>query len=287
VSTRDALPIPDRSPPPPHAWRSIWISDVHLGSRHAQVDALLEFLRDTESEYLYIVGDFVDGWELKRNWLWLDSYNTLIQKLLRKSRKGTKVILVTGNHDEFLQAFVGMRFGGLRLVERVVHQAADGRRYLVMHGHQLDGLVHFNRLLERVGSHLYDWVLELNLWLNRFGRRLGFRYWSVAAWLKSRAKSAVKYITGFEDAMVGLAQAHQVDGIICGHIHRAEMRHIGAVEYLNCGDWVESCSALVEDHAGHFNLLHFHENPVHGAGRGTRAPDPVLGGARAALPVGA
>jgi UDP-2,3-diacylglucosamine pyrophosphatase LpxH len=256
-------------------WRSIWISDVHLGTRHAQVDALLEFLKGTSSDYLYIVGDLIDGWELKRNWYWEDSYNTLIQKLLRKQRKHTRIIYVTGNHDEFLESFVGLTFGKLSLVKEAIHEAADGRRYLVIHGHQFDGLTHFNRLLERLGSRLYDWVLNLNQYLNRLRRQFGLGYWSFAAFLKSKAKSAVQYVTEYESVMMSLAAAHQVDGVICGHIHRAEIRQIGDLTYLNAGDWVESCTALVEDFAGNFSLIHFHEDPVHGAGRGTRAHDPV------------
>jgi UDP-2,3-diacylglucosamine pyrophosphatase LpxH len=261
----------------PTRWRSIWISDVHLGTRHAQVGPLLEFLRTTRSDYLYIVGDLVDGWELRKSWYWEDSYNTLIQKILRKNRKRTRVVYITGNHDEFLESFLGLRFGGLRLVREAIHEAADGRRYLVIHGHQFDGLTHFNRLLERVGSEVYNWILDLNLWFNRLRRRLGLGYWSLAAYLKSKAKSSVQYVTGYEEAMVRLAQAHQVDGIICGHIHRAEMRNIGGLEYLNCGDWVESCTALVEDFSGHFSLIHFHENSVHGAGRGSGPHDSGAG----------
>lgn len=268
-------------------YRSIWISDVHLGSKHAQVDALLEFLRETESKYLYIVGDFVDGWELRRNWLWDDSYNTLLQKILRKNRKGTRVFFISGNHDEFLEAFVGIRFGGLKVVERIVHEAANGKRYLVVHGHQFDGLTHFNRLLEHLGSWAYDVALDFNHYLNKVRRRLGMGYWSVAAYLKAKAKASVKYVTKYEQAMVGLAQQHQVDGVICGHIHRAEMRRIGTLDYFNCGDWVESCTALVEDFAGNLSLIHHHETALHGAGRGPRAFDAGAGAARDTLPVGA
>jgi UDP-2,3-diacylglucosamine pyrophosphatase LpxH len=227
----------------PTRWRAIWISDVHLGTRHAQVSALLDFLRDTESEYLYIVGDLVDGWELRRRWHWNEHHNTLIQKLLRKQRKRTRVFYVTGNHDEFLEPFVGLRFGGIQLAREVVHEGIDGRRYLVVHGHQFDGLTHFNRSLEHVGSHLYSVILDLNLWLNRLRRRFGLGYWSVAAYLKGRAKQAVQYITRYENAMTRLAEARGVHGIICGHIHRAEIRRIGSLEYMNRGDWVESHGA--------------------------------------------
>jgi UDP-2,3-diacylglucosamine pyrophosphatase LpxH len=271
----------------PTHWRSIWISDVHLGSRHAQVDALLDFLRDSDSEYLYLVGDLVDGWELRRRWHWTQQHNTLIQKLLRKQRKRTRITYLTGNHDEFLEPFIGLRFGGIHLAREVVHEAADGRRYLVVHGHQFDGLTHFNRALERLGSGLYTWILDLNLWLNRLRRRFGLGYWSVSAYLKDKAKKAVQYVTRYEVAMARLAEARGVHGIICGHIHRAEIRRIGSLEYMNCGDWVESCTALVEDALGRFHLIHFHENPVHGAGRGAGAYDAGAGREADAVAVGA
>jgi UDP-2,3-diacylglucosamine pyrophosphatase LpxH len=254
-------------------WRSVWISGVHLGTRHAQVGALLEFLRRMTADHLYLVGDFIDGWELRRNWFWTVDCNTLIQKILRKHRKQTRVTYVTGNHDEFLESFDGLRFGGVKLVRQAVHDGADGRRYLVIHGHQFDGLTHFNRLLERVGSRVYDWILDLNLWLNRLRRRLGMGYWSVSSCLKGKAKTAVQYVTNYEEAMVSMAEAHGVDGIICGHVHQPEVRRIGRLTYFNCGDWVESCTALVEDYEGNISLVRFHESPAHGTGRGPRAPD--------------
>ncbi len=260
-------------------YRAIWISDVHLGSRHARADSLLEFLREAECRHLYLVGDIVDGWELRRKWSWSADANTVIQKILRKNRKETKVTYIYGNHDEFLQGFVGMSLGGVRLVERAIHVTADKRRFLVLHGHQLDGLVHFNRLLERVGSRLYTGILDFNLYFNRVRRRMGFGYWSVSAWLKFQAKSAVKYVTQFEEGMVRLAADAGVDGVICGHIHRAEMRKVQGLDYFNCGDWVESCSALVEHWDGSFELIRFHEDRVRGAGRGTGPHDAGPGGA--------
>jgi UDP-2,3-diacylglucosamine pyrophosphatase LpxH len=168
-----------------------------------------------------------------------------------------------------------------------VHEAADGRRYLVVHGHQFDGLTHFNRRLEHLGSSVYNWCLELNLWLNRARHRFGLGYWSVAAYLKGRAKQAVKYITRYESAMIRLAASRGVHGIICGHIHRAEIRRVGALDYMNCGDWVESCTALVEDDLGRFRLIHFHESALHGAGRGSRPHDAGARSTADALPVGA
>ena len=254
-------------------YRAIWISDVHLGTRHSQVGKLLAFLRDTECEHLYIVGDFIDGWQLRRKWHWAEDYNVLIQKLLRKNRKKTRVTFLNGNHDEFLERYAGMSFGSVRLVERTVHTAADGKNYLVLHGHQFDGLSHFNRLLDRVGSVLYDKILDLNVWVNRVRRSLGFGYWSFASYIKLKAKRAVKYVTDYEEAMIQYCQKSGMNGVICGHIHRPEIREVGDVRYMNCGDWVENCTALAEDFAGNFSLIRFHESDVHSPGRGSGAHD--------------
>jgi UDP-2,3-diacylglucosamine pyrophosphatase LpxH len=260
-------------------FRSVWISDVHLGTKHAQVDALLDFLRESECRYLYIVGDLIDGWELKYKWFWRDEYNLLIQKLLRKSRKQTRIIYIGGNHDEFVENFIGLRFGNVTLARQVIHTSADGKKYLVIHGHQCDGIAHFNGLLDRVGSRLYQWILDLNLYLNRVRRSLGFGYWSIAAYLKFKAKQAVKYASDYETAIALMARKQKVDGVICGHIHRAEIKNINGVQYLNCGDWVESCTALVEDFDGTMRLIHFHENPVLHSRRGPRSHDAGDGGA--------
>ena len=258
----------------PVVCRSVWISDVHLGTKHARVAELLEFLRAVDCKYLYIVGDLIDGWELKFRWFWQDDYNVLIQKLLRKSRKQTKVIYITGNHDEFIDQFAGMRFGSVIMAQQAMHTAADGKKYLVIHGHQADGLTHFNHLLEKLGSHLYNWILDFNLHFNRLRRALGFGYWSLAAYLKFKAKSAVKYVTEYEETLAQMARNQKADGVICGHIHRAEIKNIGDMRYLNCGDWVESCTALVEDFDGRIQLIHFHENDALRAGRGPGSHDP-------------
>jgi UDP-2,3-diacylglucosamine pyrophosphatase LpxH len=261
-------------------FRSVWISDVHLGTKHARVDTLLDFLRQCECRYLYIVGDFIDGWQLRSKWHWEDRYNVLIQKLLRKSRKSTRIIYLTGNHDEFLEQFVNVNvnFGSVLLAREVIHMAADGRRYLVLHGHQFDGLTHFNRLLDRVGTRLYDWILDFNLYFNRVRRGLGFGYWSVSAYLKYKAKAAMKYVSDYEEAIIQMARKQNVQGVICGHVHRAEIRDTGDVVYLNCGDWVESCTALVEDFDGHIRLLQVHENNVQRTGRGAGTHDAGDGG---------
>ncbi len=242
-------------------YRTIWISDVHLGTRHARVTALLEFLREAECEHLYLVGDFIDGWQLRRKWYWTEEYNLLIQKLLRKSRKRTRVTFVTGNHDEFLEQFLGLSFGGVRLVERTVHQAADGKKYLVLHGHQFDGVMHFNRLLDRVGSVLYERILDVNVWVNRCRRWCGFGYWSFASYIKLKAKSAMKYVSDYEESLIQFTRKSGMDGVICGHIHRPEIRNLGDICYYNCGDWVENCTALVEDFEGNIKLIRFESHP--------------------------
>ncbi len=251
----------------PLVCRSVWISDIHLGTRHARVEELLDFLRLVDCKYLYLVGDFIDGWELKFRWFWRDDYNVLIQKLLRKSRKQTQVIYISGNHDEFIEQFMGVKFGNVTIARQAVHTTADGKKFLVIHGHQADGLTHFNHLLEKLGSHLYNWILDFNLYFNRLRRMLGFGYWSLAAFLKFKAKSAVKFVTEYEGTLASMARSHQADGVICGHIHRAETKTIDGVQYLNCGDWVESCTALIEDFDGKIRLVHFHENDVLRAGR--------------------
>ena len=264
---------PELFPPTEKKYRSVWISDIHLGTKHARVTELLNFLRVVDCKYLYLVGDFIDGWELKFRWFWRDDYNVLIQKLLRKSRKQTQVIYISGNHDEFIEEFTGMKFGNVTIARQVIHTTATGKKFLVIHGHQADGLTHFNHLLEKLGSHLYNWILDFNLHFNRLRRALGFGYWSLAAFLKFKAKSAVKFVTQYEETFAQMARNAKADGVICGHIHRAEMKKIGGVEYLNCGDWVESCTALVEDYDGNIKLIHFHENDVLRAGRGARPHD--------------
>jgi UDP-2,3-diacylglucosamine pyrophosphatase LpxH len=210
---------------------------------------------------------------LKSKWFWRDEYNVLIQKLLRKSRKQTRIVYIVGNHDEFVENFIGLRFGSVTLARQLVHAGADGKRYLVIHGHQCDGLAHFNRLLDRVGSRLYQKLLDLNLYLNRVRRSLGFGYWSLASYLKFKAKQAVKYASDYEQAIAQMARKQEADGVICGHIHRPEIKMIGDVRYLNCGDWVENCTALVEDFDGTMRLIHFHENSVLHSRRGSGTHD--------------
>ncbi|HYE49681.1 MAG TPA: UDP-2,3-diacylglucosamine diphosphatase [Azospirillaceae bacterium] len=236
-------------------YRSIWISDIHLGTRGCQAEHLLDFLKHTESDYLYLVGDIVDGWRLKKSWFWPQAHNDVVQKVLRRARKGARVFLVPGNHDEAFREFVGLQFGGVTIVEDTVHVTADGRRLLVIHGDQFDAVVKYAKWLALVGDGAYTALLHLNTLLNRVRRRLGFQYWSISAYLKHRTKKAVEFIGRYEDALVDEARRRQVDGVVCGHIHHAEMRDMDGILYCNDGDWVESCTALVEHMDGTLEIV--------------------------------
>ncbi len=244
-----------RAAPAHLKFRSIWISDVHLGTSGCQAEYLLDFLKHTESEYLYLVGDIIDGWALKRTWFWKQSHNDVIQKLLRKARHGTKITYIPGNHDDGARQFLGLVFGDIRLADELTHTTADGRKFLVLHGDRFDGVVQCAKWLAIVGDRLYGFTLTLNHSLNRLRSRLGLGYWSLSQFLKHKVKSAVGYVSRFEEAVAGAAQSQGLDGVICGHIHKAEMREIDGVLYCNDGDWVESLTALVELENGELKII--------------------------------
>jgi UDP-2,3-diacylglucosamine pyrophosphatase LpxH len=244
-------------PGPARRWRTIWLSDIHLGTPGCKADFLVDFLRHNESDRLYLVGDIVDGWRLSRSWFWNQSHNDVVQKLLRKARKGTEVIYVPGNHDEMLRDYLDLHFGGVYVTGEAVHETADGRKLLVIHGDAFDGIVRYARWLAFLGDHAYSLALWTNGWFNRARRALGLPYWSLSAWLKHKVKNAVKYIGDFETALAHEARRRGLDGVVCGHIHKAEIREIEGVAYMNDGDWVESCTALVEDFDGSFRILHW------------------------------
>lgn len=236
-------------------FRSIWISDIHLGTLGCQSEQLLEFLRHTESKHLFLVGDIIDGWALKRRWYWHQSHNDIVQKVLRKARKGTEVTFIAGNHDEVARQFVGLAFGGIAIADEIVHVTADGKRVLILHGDQFDGVVQYAKWLAYVGDYLYEVSLKVNRVFNRVRRKLGMPYWSLSQYLKHKVKNAVSFITAFEEAVARAARERGMDAVVCGHIHRPEIRDIGGVLYCNDGDWVESLSALVETHEGELKLL--------------------------------
>jgi UDP-2,3-diacylglucosamine pyrophosphatase LpxH len=236
-------------------FRTIWISDIHLGTRGCQAELLLDFLKHTESETLYLVGDIIDGWRLKKSWYWAQSHNDVIQKVLRKARKGTRVIYVPGNHDEALRDYTPIRLGGVKVVDEPVHETADGRRFIVLHGDQFDAVVRYAKWLAFLGDYAYNAALAINVWFNALRRRLGLPYWSLSAFLKQKVKNAVEYVGRFEAAVAEEARRRKVDGVICGHIHKAEIRDFGSVLYCNDGDWVESCTALVEHADGRLEIV--------------------------------
>ena len=241
--------------------RAGWISDVHLGTRGSQAAALLEFLRDHEFETLYLVGDLLDIWSLRRRRYWPQSHNDVVQKLLRKSRKGTRLVYIPGNHDEFVAEFPG-EFGNVEIVPQAIHTTADGRRILVMHGHELDTVVQNMGWLAHVGDIGYQLLLQLNRPVHWVRNRLGLAPWSLSAYVKSRVKNAVNSIGDFEEAIGRYAQDHGAQAVLCGHIHTPAIRQIGEISYYNSGDWVESCTALIEDGAGRITLWRRHDQPV-------------------------
>jgi UDP-2,3-diacylglucosamine pyrophosphatase LpxH len=236
--------------------RTAWISDVHLGTRGANTGALLDFLRDYDFETLYIVGDLIDIWQLRRSRYWPQQHNDVIQKILRKARKDTRVVYLPGNHDELVGDFDG-EYGNITIQEHAIHCLADGRRILIIHGHELDTVVQNVKWLAFAGDVGYQFLLSLNPAINFVRRRFGLGYWSLSAYAKKRVKDAVSFIGKFEEAVAHYAQKFNVDAILCGHIHSVSMRVIGNVTYYNCGDWVETCSALVEDYDGKIDIVNY------------------------------
>ena len=244
-------------PPTPASrrYRSVFISDVHLGTGGCQAELLLDFIRELDCEQLYLVGDIIDGWRMKGGVYWPQAHNDVLQKVLRMARKGVRVTYVPGNHDEFARGYLGVHLGGVVVAGEATHETADGRRFLVIHGDAFDGVVQQARWLAFLGDWAYRTVLGLNTVYNRATRRLGFGYWSLSAYLKGKVKNAVKFIDDFERAVAAEARRRGYDGVICGHIHKAEMRVVDGVTYVNDGDWVESCTALVEHADGRLEIL--------------------------------
>jgi UDP-2,3-diacylglucosamine pyrophosphatase LpxH len=249
---------PSRSPwpglPPGRRHRTIFISDVHLGTRGCKAELLADFLARNSCETLYLVGDIIDGWQMKR-WYWSEAQSRVVAEILRKVDDGTRVIYVPGNHDEFLRDYCGRSVAGIDVMREAIHETAAGLSLLVLHGDQFDGVLGYAKWLAHVGDRAYSLALALNDRLHILRRGLGLPYWSLSAYLKKRVKNAVEYVSRFEEVVARAAVPKGVDGVICGHIHQAEMRRIGPILYLNDGDWVESCTALVEDAHGHLEIL--------------------------------
>jgi len=236
-------------------FRSIWISDTHLGGKNLKSEQLYQFLQATESEYLYLVGDIFDFWKLKRHWYWPEINNRIINLILEKAGRGTKVFYLPGNHDEHLRAYCGKTISNIHFVSEIIHTNASGGRFLVMHGDSFDCVVQSNRWLADIGSILYEGLLQLNRVYNRIRAARGKKYFSISSWLKQQCKLAVNYIGNFEETLITEIKNKQVDGIICGHIHHASIRNLDRYLYSNCGDWVENCTALAENHSGTIGII--------------------------------
>ncbi|MEW6217995.1 MAG: UDP-2,3-diacylglucosamine diphosphatase [Thermodesulfobacteriota bacterium] len=270
-------------------YRSIWISDTHLGSRNAHGPALFEFLRRTDSEYLYLVGDIIDLYRIRRGWHWPEINTRILHLIIAKAAAGTKVLYIPGNHDHLLRAWDGAAMGNIRFQRQAIHVTARGESFLVLHGDELDRVVTASEWLARVGAEAYEALLVMNRYLNRARRLLGREYWSLAGWLKHQVKAAVNYMGSFEKTVVREAERRQVDGLICGHIHRAALTRLGAIQYSNMGDWVESCTALTEHADGSLAIVRWPvdplpEQPLAAAAIMSQQPPPAPPGKRLLAP---
>lgn len=236
-------------------YRTVFISDTHLGTPGCNADLLLDFLRSIECETLYLVGDIVDGWQLRKGWYWPSRHNDVVRSILKMAKHGSRVVFVPGNHDEVFRDYVGLEFGGIEVRLEDIHETTDGRRLLIVHGDEFDGVVRYAKWLAFLGDHAYVMLLKLNRLNNAVRRRLRLPYWSLSAALKMKVKNAVSYVCSFENAVARAASERDVDGVVCGHIHCAEIRQIGDITYYNDGDWVESCTALVEQADGTMEII--------------------------------
>ncbi|GAB1395213.1 UDP-2,3-diacylglucosamine diphosphatase [Rhodocyclaceae bacterium] len=236
--------------------RSIFLSDIHLGTRGCQADSLLTFLREYEADHLFLLGDIIDFWAMNRSIHWTPAQNTVVQKVLRRARHGEKVILIPGNHDEALREFVGTSFGDIEVAAEYVHETADGKRLLLIHGDEFDQVTRYHRWVAVLGDIAYNTLVRINAWISWVRRTLRISgYWSLAGFAKRRVKSAVSFIFDFEDAVIHTVRERGLDGIVCGHIHSATIRTVDGISYINCGDWVDSCTAIVEHADGQLELI--------------------------------
>lgn len=266
MKTQDKTPKAEKQV---NRYRTIWISDVHLGTAGCKAEFLVDFLKRNECETLYLVGDIIDGWKLKSGWFWPQEHTNVIRKVLTKAKRGTKVFYVTGNHDEFLRKFVDYRLeiGNIRVVNEMVHETANGRRLLILHGDFFDVITRYHKWLALAGDFAYEATMAANFWFNRGRRLFGLRYWSLSAFAKQKVKTAVNVVSTFEESVARECKRRGLDGVICGHIHHAEIRELHGVTYHNCGDWVESCTALAEDFNGKLSVIrwveldHLNERP--------------------------
>ncbi|HEY1604812.1 MAG TPA: UDP-2,3-diacylglucosamine diphosphatase [Allosphingosinicella sp.] len=242
---------------PRRRYRTIWISDVHLGTRGCNARMLIDFLDHVDCDTLYLVGDIIDGWRLKKRFYWPERHNAIVRRVMKRAKHGTRIVYVPGNHDEMFRQFAGTSFGGVEIRRKAIHVTADGRRLLILHGDEFDAIMLAHRWLAFLGDTAYTLLLQLNLVVNAVRRRLDLPYWSLSRHAKHKVKNAVAFVSRFEEAVAHEAARLGVDGIVCGHIHTAEERRFGDVSYYNDGDWVESCTALVEHRDGRMEILHW------------------------------
>ena len=251
--------IPERSVGGRRQYRTIWISDVHLGTRGCNAEMLIDFLDHVDSETMYLVGDIIDGWAMKKRFYWPDAHNDIVWRVLKRAKRGTRIVYIPGNHDEMFRQFSGLHFGGVEIRRQAVHETADGRRLLVLHGDEFDAITMSHRWLAHLGDAAYEALMALNRWMNAGRRMFGLPYWSLSKYAKQKVKNAVSFISKFEEIVAHEAGHRGVDGVIAGHIHKAEKRAIGGIDYYNDGDWVEGCTALVEHYDGTMEILHWAE----------------------------
>ena len=243
----------------PHRYRTIWISDTHLGSKECRGEYLLNFINSIECEHLYLLGDIIDIWSYKKNKYWPQIHTDIIRSILDKARNGTRVSYIPGNHDELIKDYTGSMFGDVEILDRHIHETADGKKLLLLHGDEFDHLIQYSKLLCKLGDWSYSGLLKINQIVNFARRRMGIPYWSFSSYLKKRVKSAREHIERFECIVTAEAKHHMVDGVVCGHIHHAELRMRDDILYCNDGDWVESCTAMVEHHDGKLEIIHWTE----------------------------
>jgi UDP-2,3-diacylglucosamine pyrophosphatase LpxH len=251
--------IPERPCGQRRKFRTIWISDIHLGTKGCNAHLLIDFLDTTDSEVMYLVGDIIDGWRLKKRPYWPASHNDIVWRILKRAKRGTRIIYIPGNHDEMMRQFSGMNFGGVEIARAAFHTTADGRKLMVLHGDEFDTIMLAHRWLAFVGDALYHLLMGANRWVNAVRTRLGLPYWSLSKVAKHKVKNAVEFISAYEEVVARAAAERGVDGVVCGHIHTAEIRELGGVTYYNDGDWVEGCTALVEHFDGRMEILHWPE----------------------------
>jgi len=249
--------IPEKAVTERRLYRTIWISDIHLGTRGCNAEMLIDFLDHVDSETMYLVGDIIDGWQLRKRFYWPDAHNDIVWRILKRAKRGTRIVYVPGNHDEMFRQFTGLHFGGVEIRRQAIQETADGRRLLVLHGDEFDAITLSHRWLAHLGDAAYTFIMTLNRWVNAYRRRWNLPYWSLSKHAKQKVKNAVEFISNFEEIVAKEAGARGVDGVVAGHIHTAEMRAIDGVEYYNDGDWVEGCTALVEHFDGRMEILHW------------------------------